>query len=273
MRKLVVFLFIFACIGAEAQYKKAFEDLFQQTSGWPMSGWVFGAGATYTLPVNKLQHNYTMTPGNLGDLKTYSFPGIYAEIGRFHLVPSGIIFNNLDYTVAFKQINYRQQFTPTNTVANYTADKAQWQDNNISVNFNLNSVIQFADYQWIQPSLGIHGDYRLGGKTSYSSDSINYPYTIPDNKLNVQLHAKLAYGAKLTSELFIVPSIEIGLWRLDNLTQLRIPRTVFNSNYTPVIFCIKFLLHRPFNLKPCDIEVEDVDLSNTKRSKKKPKLF
>lgn len=258
----------------QAQYKKVYEDLFQQTSGWPMSGWLAGIGATYTLPANKLQHNYRINSTVSGDFKTYSFPGIYAELGRFHLVPAGIIFNNIDYSVAFKQMHYRQNFSGTSSATGLAViDKASWEDQNAALNFNLNSVIQIGDFQWIQPTLGIHGDYRFGGKQIFSSDSASFQYVLPGEKLNVQLHAKIAYGLKLTSELFIVPSLEIGLWRLNNLTELRIPKTVFNSNYTPVIFCVKFLLHRPFNLKPCKINVEEVDLSKTKRRKKKVRLF
>lgn len=269
--------FLSACLlcfslSSMAQMTTAFPDLFQQTAGWPRSGWVAGVGATYTLPVNQRLTDTTF--GNIhGNRRVYSAPGIYAELGRFHLLPRGIIFNNLDYTIAYKEMNYRQEadgYTLTDS-SYYTSDKASWKDRNISVSFNLNSIIQFADYQWIQPSLGIHGNYRLGGPTSYSSDP-NFQYNVPD-KINVQLHAKLAYGLKLTSELFIVPSIEIGLWRLNDLNKWKIPVHVFNSGYCPVIFSLKFLLHRPISMRPCDIKPEVIDLTKTKRSRKKPKLF
>ncbi|MES2630171.1 MAG: hypothetical protein V4616_14505 [Bacteroidota bacterium] len=273
MRKLIPALLALLSLQATAQYKKAFEDLFQQTPGWPRSGWLAGVGATYTFPVNRKLNDAELLSGAKGSLKTYSAPGIYAELGRWHLVPSGIVFNNLDYSVAYKEINYRQEFTGTDRNGAVLTDKAAWQDQNLSVNFNLNSVIQFADYQWLMPSLGIHGDYRLGGKRSYSPDSANFNYVLPNQKLDVGLHVKIAYGLKLTSELFIVPSFQFDLLRLNDLNNLRMPKQVFNSNYTPVIFSLKFLLHRTFNLKPCNIQVEEVDLSKTKRSKKKVKMF
>ncbi len=260
-------------LSSNGQMKRAFADLFQQTPGWPKSGWLAGIGATYTLPVNKKQADFTLPSGAVGAMKTYSSAGLYAELGRWHLVPSGLVFNNLDYSVAYKQMNYNQDFTGTAVNGTALSDKAKWTDQNVSFNFNLNSVIQISSVDWIMPSLGIHGDYRFGGNSSYSSDTLNYYYNIPSNKVNIQLHAKIAYGLKLTTELFVVPSIEIGLWRLKDLNHLRIPTDIFNSHYTPVIFCAKFLLHRPFNLKPCDIKVEEVDLSKTKRSKRKPKLF
>lgn len=271
MRKPFVLFCLLVSVMAQAQMKHAFADLFQQTPGWPKSGWLAGIGASYTLPPNKAM-DITLRSGAAGQLKTFSFPGIYAELGRWHLVPSGIIFNNLDYSVAYKELNYRQDFSGM-MGSTAVVDKAKLNEQNVSVNFNLNSVIQLSSIDWIMPSIGIHGDYRFGGSSTYSMDSTVFNYTIPSEKLNVQLHAKLAYGLKLTTELFIVPSLEIGLWRLNDLNNLRIPKTVFNSNYTPVIFCIKFLLHRPFNLKPCNIKPEEVDLSKTKRSKKKVKMF
>ncbi len=272
MQRLLLFLLLFCSVSVFGQYKRHFADLFSQTAGWTKSGWLGAIGATYTLPVNRLLTKQQPNANLSGSIKTFSFPGIYAEIGRFHLVPAGIIFNNIDYSIAFKQMNYRQNFDGTLASGTAVSDKAEWEDQNATINLNFNSIIQFADFQWIQPTLGIHGDYRFGGKRSYSGDSL-MGYTLTREDFTLQIHAKLAYGAKLTSELFIVPSIEIGLWQLNNLNNLRIPKTVFYSNYTPIIFTIKFLLHRPLSMKPCDIEVEEVDLSNTKRSKKKPKLF
>jgi len=246
-------------------------NLFSEAPGWPKSGWLAAIGATYTLPVNRLLTNQAPNSYVNGSYKTFSFPGIYAELGRFHVVPAGIIFNNIDYSLAFKQMHYRQNFDgKAGGVA--VVDEARREDQNITLNLNFNAVIQFSDWQWIQPSLGIHGDYRTGGKKSYSADSL-MAYSLPKEDFVLQGHAKLAYGAKLTQELFIVPSLEIALWRFNDLNNLTIPRRTFYSSYTPVIFSIKFLLHRPLSLKPCNVEVEEVDLTNTKRKKKKPKLF
>lgn len=274
-RLLVILLLLPFC--GFSQYRKKWPALFDEGSQFPRSGWLFGPGVTAAWPFPGSSPSADIL---LNSLRVGTKPGVYAEIGRFHVVPSGLVFNNLDYSVAFRQIQYRQEaegtFTgsrPDSSGLNAFSDKAFLKTNHFSVNFNLNSVIRFSAYQWIQPSIGIHAGFPLGERFVSAYDTALTHYSRPANKTAFMLHVKLAYGAKLTSELFIVPGIELGLWNLADLPEMKAKQKVFFSDYIPVVFSLKFLLHRPLNLKPCDVDIEEPDLSDTRRKKKKVRLF
>ncbi len=280
MKKLFTLLFLVVFLKLQAQYKPSYYQIFDDGPGWPNSGWLASIGATYLWTPKQDSSQKIYSPQFTAGISNRSNPGIALEIGRFHIIPAGIICNNIDYSLGYKFFNYQERingtFTPTDgTTPIDLLENAKRTSHEVNLNLNFNAVIQIGDYKWIQPTLGIHADYRVAQKFSFASDTANKGFNIPANNLNVQLHAKLAYGYKLNSELFIVPSLEVGLWNLNDLNQPKLKTPLFHKQYIPVILSVKFLLQRPASLKKCSIpdDLEDIDLSKAKRSKKKVRLF
>ena len=255
-------------------------QLFDDSPGYPMSGYLFSIGPTYLATPPKDTSLQFFSTNYAARIRNQSTPGIAVEIGRFHIIPAGIFFNNIDYSLGYKFFNYTErneaQFSPPDgsSIQNdlYNA-KAKLHAVNLNLNFN--AVLQISDYSWLQPTLGIHADYWFAQNYNFGTDTLLRAFTLPSSKLAVQIHAKFAYGYKLTQELFIVPGIEIGLWSLNDLNKPQLKTPLFHKAYIPLIFSIKLLLHRPLNMKNCSIpdDLEDIDLEKKRRSKKKVRLF
>lgn len=272
--KYVFLIGIIICKGlCTAQTKRYYKTLFSDSPGWTKSGWVGSVGSTYALIHQKSDQPRPINSQLTSVVDPYVNPGFFAELGRFTMIPAGIVFHQMDYTVSYKTVNYRQNLIQPGSNPIAYDDKASFKGSYIGLNLNFNTILQLSDYLWLQPGLGLHVDHPLQQRvtTGLSPEASNYVY--PSNQTAVRGHAKFAVGYKLTSELFIVPSLEIALWRFNELTNPRIPDRIFLQQWTPMVFAVKFLLHRPLSLKPCKIEVEEVDLTKTKRKKKKVRLF
>lgn len=272
-------------IGSYAQYDRIFEPLFEERPGYPKSGWIVGLGATYNITTTDERDVLLKdTPDSLfyGSYRSSSLPGLYAEVGRFTNFREGIIFNQIDYGVNFKQMIHHQEFagylkSPSDLNADsivFNDPEAKYNDLNIGVHFNASRFIQLSDYHFIMPSIGIHGDFRVGGKKSYELFEEVAAYRFPEKNLQIALHAKLAWGVKLTRETFLVPSIEVQLNKLFVEEENKgIGVDYFHSSYNPIIFAVKYYIHRPQRRNDCAEFDNRVNLERKRRRKTGRQMF
>lgn len=284
MKRLLALTLLFFAVASQAQFDRIYTPLFEERPGYPNSGWLVGLGATYNLN-NTNEDNVLLkeTSDSLffGDIKSSSFLGLYGEVGRFHFFRNAKIINIIDYGLAFKQLKHYQDLdayllSPQDVQADtlfFRDEDARYNDNNITAQFNLNRIFQLGNYSFIMPGFGVHGDFRFGGKQSFELDRNVAAYTFPDKNFKVAVHAKLAYGFKLTRETFLVPSIEIQLWDLTNTDSIGIGRTYFHSKYNPIVFSLKYYIHRPIRKNDCASFDNRVNLDRKRKRKRGVRMF
>ena len=291
MKRFFLLAIVLVPLIAESQtrYKRRIDPIFEERMGYPRHGWILGAGVTWAYTTTDVE-NMALRPETdsifFGDVTGSTFIGPMVEVGKFHFFEQNFFINQLDYTVGFKQVKYFQSleanyFTGSasdgpllgDTVAFRDKD-AKWVDNNITVNLNFSHAFQLGPYSFIMPSVGVHGDLRLGGKREFELDEEVAGYVFPENNVSVSWHARLSYGFKLSSNLFVVPAFEVQMHELmGDSPRDGIKRRYFHSEYTPVILSCRVLLHYPVKRNNCRIPTDTGDLSKSKRSNKKVRMF
>lgn len=284
MKRLLAIVLLFTAVCAKAQYDRVFTPLFEERPGYPNTGWIVGLGATYNLN-NTNEDNLLLKQSSdslfYGDIKSSSFVGIYGEVGRFHYYRNAVIINNIDYGLAFKQLKHFQELDayllspqdPSADTLRFFDQDAKYNDLNITAHFNFNRIFQMSNYSFIMPGFGVHGDFRFGGKKSFELEQDVANYQFPEKNFKVAVHAKLAFGFKLTRETFLVPSVEIQLYDFSNLDSIGIGRKYFHSNYNPIIFAVKYYIHRPLRRNSCAEFDNRVNLDRKRRRKKGVRMF
>ena len=272
-------------LSAQKKYKW---PVFEETPGYPKSGWVIAPLLTNvfgnrTEPYSVLAVDSLNTVQHNGKIYGRSELGYGLEVGRFHLIPAGIIFNNLDYTLSYRQFIYGQRFDGTETItpldqsSGPVEDKQKtsfaYKQHNVSFNINFNAVIPFNGLQFLYPTLGARMDYDVNNQ-EIESEASNYFYGKSPDKLNAWVYAKVGFGMKFGKNWFFVPTVEYSWLHLNDLNKLKSFVPVYNTGYHPVTVSLKLLWHKPKKIEGCDIKPSEVDLENTKRKKKgKVRLF
>lgn len=282
-----ILLLLTLCIGfaAQAQYNPYLDPIFEQRIGYPKHGWIFGVGATWgytSTQETDFQLKADTDSIFFGDFTNSTFIGPYLEAGKFHIFPGGIIINNMDYTVAFKQLRFYEEFEGKNYppdnpngVPELIRDRdARYIENNVTVNLNFNRLIQLGNRSFLMPGIGINGDLKVGENRDYELQDDVAGYIFPKTALRASFHARLSYGFKLNRETFLVPSIEVQLHELTSNDQFEIKRRYFHGEYIPIILSCRLLLHKPISQVACSsLNDQANNLSRTKRKKKSRRMF
>ncbi|MGB0167461.1 MAG: hypothetical protein ACPF8V_11470 [Luteibaculum sp.] len=282
MRNFFLLLFCLAFTTLAAQYKRRLNPIFTESPGYPQSGWFWEAGVTYGYHQGDVENAIVRETTDslvVADLSPSSMPFGYVGVGRFTLIPRGIIFNMIDYGIGFKGLFYNQDFkgdlffkNDIEAAPQSYEDEGRWSDYNVTLNLNLNRYFQVSEKVFIMPGIGIHGDFRVGGRQTESLDREITGYEFPET-IQVNTHARINVGIKIHRELFIVPGFELNLVDAMNFEEPKITRRYFNTEYLPMMLSVKVMYHKPPRLKPCKVGVSDVDLDNTRRRKRKIQLF
>ncbi len=266
--------------------KKHKWPVFEETPGYPQSGWVISPLLTnvFGSKTDPFSVTATDTLGQMithdGNMYTRSELGLGLEVGRFHIIPAGIIFNNLDYTLSYRQFIFGQRFegneTTTSIQNGVFQDKTKktfaYKQHNISVNINFNAVVPFNGLRFLYPTLGARMDYDVGNQ-ELEYQASEYFYAHQPEKLNAWIYAKVGFGMKFGTNWFFVPTVEYSWLHLNDMNSIKSFVPVYNTGQHPVTVSLKLLWHKPKRLKGCDIKPDEVDLEKTKRKKGKVRLF
>jgi len=202
-------------------YGKKARDPFPKELQYKMTGWYFGPGFTYTLPME----GFTVMDGNSGtEFNPSGGFGLYLEAGRYHIWQYSSLIKYMDYGLAYKWLRGSEE----NTGLAYS-------DHYATAHLNLNNSIPINKYLFIQNTVGINVDYSF----LQSRDGTGPP------ALLAQAHYKFGIGFKITDNLMIIPAIETPIlngWPWENG---RSTLQYLNSRYRPVILSMRFLFLRP----------------------------
>ncbi len=229
------------------------KNIWPQGRSFKLSSWHLAGGGIY---------NIGTTGGNTVNLidtknTTYSAEfdpkgkfGYYVEAGRYHITDDLMFFKYLDYSLAWKRLAGSETYTGTYTVRTdsstasaTTGGQGNFKDNIITLNLNLNNVIQVMDYGFIQNTIGINADYRLNKATpAYEAgDPYNAISATAPEQFFTQLHYRLGFGYKLKRKLFIIPAFETPILSVFPWDNFNSTLSYFNSRYRPIMFSVRLL--------------------------------
>ena len=223
------------------------------------TGYFFSPGATYMMaPFWRKK--------DLGDIDTedavlqsnvrpFGSPGIFAEVGRYHILDRWIYFEYLDYSIAYKSLRGIETHEITTLQKPDLTDQGtarsvgRFGDHFVSGNVNLNHVFSFTGSYMMQNSIGANVDYaiianRTPGSASQAAQSL--PPT-----LQAGIHYKFGLGMKISSKLLVIPAVETPILNILKFESGRSSLQYFHSRYRPIIFSIRFMMFREQGLEAC----------------------
>ena len=248
-------------------YQRKKPPLVVMDGHYKMGGWHFAPGMSYTFSRFK-NSTETLYQGNdtlyEGMFDPGGRPGLYFEVGRYRLFKYGTLFNYMDYGLAFKQVGGKESFdgeiireSSSSLISEHSTSGA-FKHSYITGNFNLNGVLQTADYNFIQWSLGLNADYRVIDRTTFSGSDA-YMNQVNMGELVAQAHFKLGYGFKWSDKLFIIPTLETPIITFYQWNGTRTVYPMFSSKYRPVFLTIRFAWLSKPNNKDCPTGIGNPD--------------
>lgn len=269
MRLAVIIILIIAVLPAFGQLKpnkkkpvsfqKHYNEVLPATPKYKLSGWHFAPGATYMLtPFIYLNQDLDETESSVFQARTRGIgkPGIYAEVGRYRMLPYMPIFEYLDYSIAYKSLrgseraNGQYVSLPEELpISPFEQTQGEFGFHYLELNFNLNHIWRISKYNFIQNSIGLNGGYAF--LANQSGATVSPTTQLNPGRINAQLHYKLGYGIKMRGNWLIIPSVEtpiLNAWPFENG---RSSMGFFSSRYRPLILSLRFFFMRPANTMDC----------------------
>jgi hypothetical protein len=240
-------------------YQRHYNEILPKAPQFKPNGWIFAPGATYMLtPFLYQKSTYPVSDSSeyIARARGLGKPGIYAEIGRYRMLPYGRLFKYFDYGVSYtglrgsERSNGQLESIPEgNNLGSLTQAQGTYGFHYAQSFFNLNNVWRISKYNFVQQSIGLNAGYAFlanqGGATVAPIATLN------PGRVNAQLHYKIGYGIKMRGNWLIIPSIEtpvLNLWKWENG---RSSMAFFASRYRPIMFSLRIFLMRPSNTMDC----------------------
>ena len=250
MKKHFYIVGVFCLLASFANGQKAYKVQKKQKNNYEAypnpfdfrpNGWLFDAGLTGTFPTTTNSSPIIIRDSNLtlgGQIR----PGITLNVGRYQSLKKGHkLIKYIDYNLGYKMLwnNESQNITVNNQDVvhlNNLNNTAHY----INANFNLNNLISFSDYLFLQNSLGINLDYRF----AHSLDGSGINEIKQPDAFILQGHYKLGFGIMIDNNIALIPYVEIPVFNLSpnqqNLSQL----DYFNQSYQSFIIGARLMLFR-----------------------------
>ncbi len=241
-------------------------------------GFYVAPGLTYTLPRFKNEEEEVFRGGDTSYTATYDPNGrlgIYLEAGWFYATRDPVIVNYWDVGLAYKNFRggekYESTFMRADSAAVF-AGEGSFAERLLTLHANANKFIQVRDYHFIQLSLGVNADYRLGSDYEHTGNPLLNNHAFPPD-LMAQAHFKLGYGFKATGNLLIIPAIETPIFSFVPDDQGFGQLQWFSSTYRPLILSVRFLFLRSQKGFDCPPPVREPGGKKGKHKHYTPKTF
>jgi hypothetical protein len=180
--------------------------------------------------------------------------GLYAELGGFKIMNHGF-FDFFDYGLAYRQEAGEEELI-TNLVSG--SDPALPQDvtglgeysqDHARAFFNLNKGIPLMRHTFLLQSVGVDFEYRVINKADYIHnfsilDSLGQnPFNDlgPEESFSAHLHYKAGIGYKTSPGGWLILSVETPIQTLVPFDGVQSRQIVFNTQYRPVIFSLRYM--------------------------------
>lgn len=268
MRWAIITVFLFSAFHFSAQaqkrnnkpvsFQKHYNEVLPHSPQYKMSGWLFAPGATYSL-TRFVPRNETLIENSAqrydARFVPLGRPGLYAEIGRYRMLPYSRLFKYFDYGISYKGLRGREKSTgelltvPNEAVISTDEAEGTFGYHYAEAFINFNHIWRVGKYNFIQHSLGANAGYAFirnlnGG--SVPNTTVESP-----GSFSTQLHYKLGYGIKMRGNWLIIPAVETPIMNLLPFEPLRSSYGFFTSRYRPLIFSVRIFFMRPSNTMDC----------------------
>lgn len=253
MRKLILLLgAVILTLAADAQRGRQLRPLYQLGGKWSPNGWHFGIGATQMLPNDFQRDDTRMFATEQGAEVLYSGnftasgrTGLYLEVGRQHFFEDPIFVHYIDFGAHFKMLRGEEGYqgvvlNEASGALAPTDNTGTFSDSYAGLYFNANHIHQITDASFLQYTIGANAGYRVIERRTF--EGIALPDQEFADPLQVQLHAKLGYGFRLESGVFLIPAIETPILNLSPFYDGKSTLPMFNTRYRPIIFSLRILL-------------------------------
>lgn len=239
-------------------FQKHYNEILPKAPQYKMSGWFFAPGATYMMtPFIYQNRTFDETSTQKFDARARGLgrPGIYAEVGRYKMLPYWKFFKFMDYGVSYKGLRGSEKANGQIVSIPSEAPISALEETEGTFGFhyaeafvNFNHIWRINKYNFIQHSLGANAGYAFMANQSAAPDPFGNENP---GKIAAQLHYKLGFGIKMRGDWLIIPALEtpiLNAWPFENG---RSSYGFFSSRYRPVIFSIRIMLMRPANTLDC----------------------
>jgi hypothetical protein len=223
------------------------EELVDFSGRYRLKGWHFAPGVDYTLTRFKneeetlIDRNDTLYNATFDPNGKF---GLYFEVGRYHLFKYGVLFNYMDYSLAYKAIKGTESYTgtmmteSTSSILANTSGDADFKHKYLLGNINFNNIIPLGSYSFLQNSLGFNIDFRFSDKRNNHTNTFGQTQADP-SRLLAQLHYKIGFGYKLNEKIFLIPSLETPILNIFQWDKFKSTDPMFSSRYRPIIFTLR----------------------------------
>lgn len=231
--------------------KKKPEKMSSFVQSMDYQGWYFAPGVTLTPKLNFFNYDPILSTSTSTseeftalNLQQQSKPGLYLEVGRYHLLSTKKLISYIDYGIAYKQLRAGQTYDLERiglSSSDTTSYSQSFQSHAALAHFNANNVLAINKNIFFQNTLGVNVDYQFSQKLE-TTDNTSFVATYQDDpsKLWAQLHYKFGVGVRIGKQLYAIPSVEIPLLNGWQWEGGRSTFGAFNSRYRPVVFSIRF---------------------------------
>lgn len=240
-------------------FQKHYNEILPKAPQYKMNGWFFAPGATYMLTPFVYQNrtfDKTATQQFEARARGLGRPGIYAEVGRFQMLPYWRIFKFMDYGISYKGLRGSEKANGQYVAIPSEAQIPPLQQTQGTFGFhyaeafvNFNHIWRISKYNFIQHSIGANAGYAfLPNQSGTSLSPVGFENP---GRIAAQLHYKLGFGIKMRGDWLIIPSLETPVLNVLPFESGRSSYGFFSSRYRPIIFSIRFMFMRAANTLDC----------------------
>ena len=251
--------------------------LFAVDANHRSSGWLVGLGPSTMWGQKDHEIEFLAIPESpdagsyVGEFKPAGRVGLHAEFGMFWMTERSF-FDYIDATVSYKQhlgnesFNAIKQANSLDTLPASFNGQGEFTQDMVALNLNFNKAFPYKRHWYGLAGIGADMEYRVINSVDYD---ITYPglnMEAPDESLNAHFHFKIGLGYKTTSSSWLSLTAETPIENIVPFNGIESRKTVFNSQYRPILFTLRYQWLRKRPARECPTGPKKTDLK--KRAKR-----
>ncbi len=250
MRIPIILLACLVTIQVDAQRRKA-DLLFTTPATHRSSGFLIGLGVTNMFPESDYERNFLAIPESpdageyLGKFDPKGRIGLYAEFGMFWLMDQSF-FDYVDVSLAYKQqkgsetVEALIQPNALDTLPDLLNGQGNFTQDQATLNVNLHKAIHFKGNWYVLQGLGADVEYRVINDITNDLQHPSLTSTGPSENLSAHFHYRAGVGYKTSASGWLSFTAETPIQNIIPFNGIESRKQVFNSDYRPVVFTIRY---------------------------------
>jgi len=274
---LLLLLLFAAPLSAQKIFQRKRPDIIPLDGKARRGGFHFAPGVSYTLTRFNNSEEEVWRSADTAYSALYDPQGrlgLYLEAGWFVATRDPVVIDYWDVGLAYKNLRGAESSSgllQRGEVLDSIPGQGTFAERFVTFNANANKFIQVRDYQFIQLSLGVNVDYRLGNDLEHTGSTLIDAQAFPPDLIG-QVHFKLGYGFKPRGNLLIIPALETPVFSVVPEDQGFGQLQWFSSRYRPLLLTVRFLWLRGPKGWDC-VPVKHNEMERGKHKQYKPDSY